>query len=210
MLDTFIGRVDGVEECDAAGAARGVRLPQQPPGAARRSSRTASPTPCAPRASATAPHRIGVFVGTSTSGILQTELAYRAATRPPARCRARLRLPAHAQHALGGRLRARRFGLRGPARAVSHRLLVEREGCSRCGARMIEAGLIDAAVVGGVDTLCLTTLYGFNSLELLSARAVPSVRRRARRHLDRRRRRRSRCSSARRARAVALLGVGES
>ncbi|WP_443797834.1 beta-ketoacyl synthase N-terminal-like domain-containing protein, partial [Burkholderia vietnamiensis] len=34
--------------------------------------------------------------------------------------------------------------------------------------RMIEAGLIDAAVVGGVDTLCLTTLYGFNSLELLS------------------------------------------
>ncbi|MEK6297980.1 MAG: beta-ketoacyl synthase N-terminal-like domain-containing protein, partial [Paraburkholderia tropica] len=34
--------------------------------------------------------------------------------------------------------------------------------------RMIEAGLIDAAVVGGVDSLCLTTLYGFNSLELLS------------------------------------------
>jgi 3-oxoacyl-[acyl-carrier-protein] synthase-1 len=35
-------------------------------------------------------------------------------------------------------------------------------------ARMIEAGLIDAAVVGGVDSLCLTTLYGFNSLELLA------------------------------------------
>jgi len=32
----------------------------------------------------------------------------------------------------------------------------------------MEAGLIDAAVVGGVDTLCLTTLYGFNSLDLLS------------------------------------------
>ena len=32
----------------------------------------------------------------------------------------------------------------------------------------MDAGLIDAAVVGGVDTLCLTTLYGFNSLELLS------------------------------------------
>jgi len=28
--------------------------------------------------------------------------------------------------------------------------------------------MIDAAVVGGVDTLCLTTLYGFNSLQLLS------------------------------------------
>ena len=35
-------------------------------------------------------------------------------------------------------------------------------------ARMLAAGLIDAAIVGGVDSLCLTTLYGFNSLELLS------------------------------------------
>jgi 3-oxoacyl-[acyl-carrier-protein] synthase I len=35
-------------------------------------------------------------------------------------------------------------------------------------ARMIGAGVIDAAVVGGVDSLCLTTLYGFHSLELLS------------------------------------------
>jgi len=26
---------------------------------------------------------------------------------------------------------------------------------------MLAAGLIDAAVVGGVDSLCLTTLYGF-------------------------------------------------
>jgi 3-oxoacyl-[acyl-carrier-protein] synthase I len=33
---------------------------------------------------------------------------------------------------------------------------------------MMAAGICDAAVVGGVDTLCLTTLYGFNSLELLS------------------------------------------
>ena len=36
---------------------------------------------------------------------------------------------------------------------------------------MIEAGLIDAAVVGGVDSLCLTTLYGFHSLQLVSAAA---------------------------------------
>ena len=34
---------------------------------------------------------------------------------------------------------------------------------------MIEADLIDAAVVGGVDSLCLTTLYGFHSLQLCSA-----------------------------------------
>ncbi len=33
---------------------------------------------------------------------------------------------------------------------------------------MLESGLIDAAVVGGVDSLCLTTLYGFHSLQLTS------------------------------------------
>ena len=33
-------------------------------------------------------------------------------------------------------------------------------------ARMIAAGLCDAAVVGGADSLCLTTLYGFHSLNL--------------------------------------------
>jgi 3-oxoacyl-[acyl-carrier-protein] synthase-1 len=33
---------------------------------------------------------------------------------------------------------------------------------------MIDAGQIDAAIVGGVDSLCLTTLYGFHSLQLTS------------------------------------------
>jgi 3-oxoacyl-[acyl-carrier-protein] synthase-1 len=36
------------------------------------------------------------------------------------------------------------------------------------GRRMIEAGIIDIALVGGVDSLCLTTLYGFHSLQLTS------------------------------------------
>jgi 3-oxoacyl-[acyl-carrier-protein] synthase-1 len=35
-------------------------------------------------------------------------------------------------------------------------------------ARYLAAGLCDAAVVGGVDCLCLTTLYGFNALELIA------------------------------------------
>jgi 3-oxoacyl-[acyl-carrier-protein] synthase-1 len=34
--------------------------------------------------------------------------------------------------------------------------------------RLIRAGPADAAVVGGVDTLCGSVLYGFNSLELVS------------------------------------------
>ena len=32
----------------------------------------------------------------------------------------------------------------------------------------MEVGLIDAAVVGGVDSLCLSTLHGFDALQLLS------------------------------------------
>jgi 3-oxoacyl-[acyl-carrier-protein] synthase-1 len=35
-------------------------------------------------------------------------------------------------------------------------------------ARALAAGFCDAAVVGGVDSLCLTTLYGFNALQLVS------------------------------------------
>ena len=34
--------------------------------------------------------------------------------------------------------------------------------------RAMRAGLCDAAVVGGVDSLCLMTLYGFNALQLVS------------------------------------------
>jgi len=35
--------------------------------------------------------------------------------------------------------------------------------------RLLQSGLCDAAIVGGVDSLCLTTLYGFSALQLLSA-----------------------------------------
>jgi 3-oxoacyl-[acyl-carrier-protein] synthase-1 len=59
--------------------------------------------------------------------------------------------------------------LRGPAHVLS-------TACSSSAKvfgvaqRMIDCGLIDAALVGGVDSLCLTTLYGFNSLQLESSR----------------------------------------
>jgi 3-oxoacyl-[acyl-carrier-protein] synthase-1 len=36
--------------------------------------------------------------------------------------------------------------------------------------RHMQAGFCDAALVGGVDSLCLTTLYGFNALQLVSDR----------------------------------------
>jgi len=60
-----------------------------------------------------------------------------------------------------------RCRIEGPAMAVSSACASSAKvfGAAR---RMIEAGLIDAALVGGVDSLCLTTLYGFHSLQLSS------------------------------------------
>lgn len=111
--------------------------------------------------------RVGVFVGTSTSGILETERAYMRRDPAGGALPAGFRY-AHTHNPYSAAAFVRAYcGLRGPATAISSACS---SGAKVFGSarRMIEAGLIDAAVVGGVDTLCLTTLYGFNSLELLS------------------------------------------
>jgi 3-oxoacyl-[acyl-carrier-protein] synthase-1 len=111
--------------------------------------------------------RVGVFIGTSTAGILQTELAYR--DRDPVSGA----LPSdfeygstHNSFSVADYVR-QRCRLEGPAVAVSCACASSAKvfGSAR---RMLEAGLIDAALVGGVDSLCLTTLYGFHSLQLTS------------------------------------------
>ncbi len=110
--------------------------------------------------------RVGLFLGTSTSGMLETEIAYRRRDATGA-------LPArfdyaatHNSYSLAA-FTQRVLGIEGPSAVI----------CTACSSsakafasarRMIEAGLIDAAVVGGVDSLCLTTLYGFHSLQLVS------------------------------------------
>ena len=111
--------------------------------------------------------RIGVFVGTSTAGILQTELAYRR------RAGATGALPAdfdyartHNTYSLADFVRTR-LSLAGPAHAVSAACATTAKVFANA-ARMIAAGVCDAAVVGGADTLCGTTLYGFHSLEVMS------------------------------------------
>jgi 3-oxoacyl-[acyl-carrier-protein] synthase-1 len=111
--------------------------------------------------------RVGVFIGTSTAGIMQTELAYRARDGVSGA------LPpdfeygtTHNSFSVADYLR-QRCRLEGPAVAVSSACASSAKvfGSAR---RMIEAGLIDAALVGGTDSLCLTTLYGFHSLQLSS------------------------------------------
>lgn len=109
--------------------------------------------------------RIGLFLGTSTSGIGTTEAAYREIVNG--------QLPgwfsfehSHDYFALCGYV-GQRLGVTGPALTLS-------TACSSSAkvfasaARAIQCGFCDAAVVGGVDSLCLTTLYGFASLQLIS------------------------------------------
>jgi 3-oxoacyl-[acyl-carrier-protein] synthase I len=111
--------------------------------------------------------RVAVFLGTSTSGLLQTELAYRHRDAGGALPAGFHYGPTQNTFSVADFV-ARTLQLEGPAWVVS-------TACSSSAkvfgnaARLIATGLIDAAVVGGVDSLCLTTLYGFNSLELLSA-----------------------------------------
>lgn len=111
--------------------------------------------------------RIGVFMGTSTSGIHQTEQAY--ARRDPETGA----LPGdfnyrttHNMFSIADFTR-QVLGLEGPALVVS-------TACSSSAKvfasawRAMQAGFCDAAVVGGVDSLCAMTLYGFNALQLVS------------------------------------------
>jgi 3-oxoacyl-[acyl-carrier-protein] synthase I len=112
------------------------------------------------------PARIGVFLGTTTSGIRSTEQAY--ADRDASGA-----LPPSFRYATCHNMDASTefvrlaLGLAGPALTVS-------TACSSSAKvfgvaeRYLRAGWIDAAVVGGVDTLCLTTLYGFSALQLVS------------------------------------------
>lgn len=116
--------------------------------------------------------RIAVVLGTSTSGVAEADLALEAFDRDG-------RWPAgfnYRQQELGGLAEhaARHLGLTGPAYTVS-------TACSSSAKvfasarRLIRAGVVDAAVVGGADTLCRLTRGGFGVLTALSpsGRCVP-------------------------------------
>lgn len=110
--------------------------------------------------------RIAVVLGTSTSGIAESESAFarrEAAGTWPDTFR-------YSQQEAGGLadFAARWLGLEGPAFTVT-------TACSSSAKvfasarRLIAAGICDAAVVGGADSLCAMTLNGFGTLEALSA-----------------------------------------
>lgn len=107
-------------------------------------------------------NRIAVVLGTSTSGIYNTELALEAFLQTG-------KAPDsyhYSQQDIGGGAEFLRLqlGLTGPATTVS-------TACSSSGnafataRRLINNGFCDAAIVGGADSLCQMTVQGFTALK---------------------------------------------
>lgn len=114
------------------------------------------------------PARVAVVMGTSTSGILSAEMAY---ARRDAASGA---MPAdfdqeHTQDLFSlPRYVAAALDLGGPVLSVSNACASSSRAFVDAW-HFIEAGLCDAAVVGGVDSLCGMTLRGFGALGLIAA-----------------------------------------
>jgi 3-oxoacyl-[acyl-carrier-protein] synthase-1 len=171
-LDTWIGRVDGLE--DAA----------LPPALARwdcRNNRLAwlafqqdgMQDVVADIRERHGAARVAVVMGTSTASIGETEAAYAhldddgdGRSQFPQAMR---RSIVHTPHSLGDFVREA-TGLRGPSVTVATACSSSAKVFAQA-ARLINAGVVDAALVGGVDTLCGSVLYGFNALGLVSTRA---------------------------------------
>lgn len=166
-LETWIGRVDGIDDrpLDSAFAEFDCRSNRLAALALAQDEFTTYVNACIEHVGA---NRVACVIGTSTGGISSTEAAYREADGAK-RFPEKYLLPrVHTPHTTSA-YTSRVLGLDGPVLTVS-------TACSSSAkvfavaARMIAAGWADAAVVGGVDSLCLSTLYGFNSLELLASK----------------------------------------
>ncbi len=110
--------------------------------------------------------RVGIVIGTSTSGIAETEKA----------------LLHHAVHGNLGEdfhysqqemgspadMLAQQLGIEGPAYAHSSACSSGAKALASA-ARLLRMGLCDAVLTGGVDTLCAFTVAGFAALESVSA-----------------------------------------
>jgi len=110
--------------------------------------------------------RIALVLGTSTASIGATEDAYRILADTGS-VPASLKEPVlHVAHSLGSFVQDA-LGLEGICATVATACSSSAKVFAQAE-RLIRAGLADAAVVGGVDSLCGSVLFGFNSLELIS------------------------------------------
>ncbi len=110
--------------------------------------------------------RVALVLGTSTSSIGATEEAYARLT-PEGAFPPELRRPVlHSPHSLSDFVREA-LGLEGIATTVATACSSSAKVFAQAE-RYLRLGLADAAIVGGVDSLCGSVLYGFNSLELVA------------------------------------------
>ena len=111
-------------------------------------------------------HRIGVVIGTSTSGLYETESAYEYLLAHQQMPDDFHFLTRHAYQATP-RFLQQELELQGICFAISTACSSAAKAIA-AGQRLINNNLCDAVLVGGVDTLCQLTLRGFHSLELIS------------------------------------------
>jgi 3-oxoacyl-[acyl-carrier-protein] synthase I len=111
------------------------------------------------------PSRVGVVLGTSTSGMAEQESAraHRARTGewPTGSHYRQWEVGSLSDHA------ALALGVTGPAYTIATACSASAKVFAS-GRRLIDAGVCDAVVVGGADTLCHMTVAGFSSLEAMS------------------------------------------
>ncbi|WP_305806351.1 beta-ketoacyl-[acyl-carrier-protein] synthase family protein [Stenotrophomonas sp. YIM B06876] len=168
-LECWIGRVDGLETAPVPAAlsaydCRNNRL------AWLALQQDGLPALLAEAIARHGAERIAVVIGTSTSSIGATEEAY---TRLEVDAEGVSRFPAdlqrariHSPHSLGEFVQ-QATGLRGPCVTVATACSSSAKVFAQA-ARWISAGIVDAALVGGVDTLCGSVLFGFNALQLVA------------------------------------------
>lgn len=109
--------------------------------------------------------RIGVVMGTSTSGISETEVALqqRMSTGDwPSDFR-------YCRHEIGATAEFVAYwcGVDGPVYTLSTACTSSARALASAS-RLIQAGLCDAVIAGGADSLCRLTVNGFSSLEAVS------------------------------------------
>lgn len=108
--------------------------------------------------------RLAIIIGTSTSGIAENEPVLQQYFQGNEAIRI-----VQKKQEMGSLAKAlqKRLGWQGIAYTISTACSSSAKAFA-AGQRLINAGLADAVLVGGVDTLCRLTLNGFNSLESLS------------------------------------------
>ncbi|REC94177.1 beta-ketoacyl-ACP synthase [Kushneria indalinina] len=112
-----------------------------------------------------APHRIAVVMGTSTSGISETEAAI-ARTGPGNDFDERYRY-AHQELGAPAHFIRAHLGLSGPAWTISTACSSGARALS-AARRLLLSGQADAVIAGGADTLCNLTVHGFDALGAIS------------------------------------------